>query len=333
MLIKIIRLSTKLLPCIILFILSMADKIFIAGGTGFLGKRLIKKLKEKKLPFISTSLSMGVDFRDLKQTLNFFKKAKPHIVIHAAGQVGGIKYGIDHTGEMYYNNVLISTNLIEAARLTSVKKFISPIANCAYPNVVSRNFKEDEFWNGPLHESVLVYGMVRKAQWTQTWAYNRQYGMNFVNLILSNMYGPGDYFEIERSHALGAILNKIINAKINRTPQVIIWGSGKPIREWLYIDDGAEALVRAISINHPVDPINIGINKGISIKDLSLMIKEIVGYKGKLVFDKTKPDGASYKVMDNKKCKKIFKWVPQTDLKEGIEKTFQWYIATHSLKF
>lgn len=304
----------------------MADKIFIAGGTGFMGKRLIKKLKEKKLTFTTTSLSMGVDFRDFKQTLDFFKDQKPDIVIHAAGQVGGIKYGINHAGEMYYNNILISTNLIESARLTNVKKFISPIANCAYPNVVDHNFKEDEFWNGPLHESVLAYGMVRKAQWAQTWAYNRQYGMDFVNLIFSNMYGPGDYFNTERSHALGAILHKIINAKTKETSQVIIWGTGKPIREWLYVDDGAEALVRAIDINHQVSPINIGIGKGISIKELSYMIKEIVGYRGKLIFDKTKPDGAPYKVMDNKKGKKIFKWVPQTDLREGIENTYKWHI-------
>lgn len=304
----------------------MTDKIFIAGGTGFLGKRLIKKLKEKNIPHTTTSLSMGVDFRDFKQTLDFFKKNAPAIVIHAAGQVGGIKYGIDHAGEMYYNNVLISTNLIEAARLTSVKKFISPIANCAYPNVVSRDFKEDEFWNGPLHDSVLAYGMVRKAQWAQTWAYNRQYGMNFVNLVLSNMYGPGDYFDVERSHALGAILSKIINAKKNEIPQVTIWGSGKPIREWLYVDDGAEALIRVINIDYNVEPINVGVGKGISIKALSELIKEIVGFDGKLVFDKTKPDGTPYKVMDIKKCKKIFKWVPQTDLREGIEKTYKWYL-------
>lgn len=310
----------------------MADKIFIAGGTGFLGKRLIKKLKEKKLPFVTTSLSMGVDFRDLKQTLDFVKKNKPNIIIHAAGQVGGIKYDLDHAGEMYYNNILISTNLIEVARLTNVKKFISVIGNCAYPNVVSRNFKEDEFWNGPLHDSVLVIGMIRKAQWTQTWAYNQQYGMNFINLILPNMYGPGDYFDEERSHALGAIMGKIMNAKINGIPQVIIWGSGKPIREWLYVDDGAEALLRAIDINHPVSPINIGVGKGISIKLLSLMIKGITGYKGKLIFDKTRPDGAPYKVMDNTEGKKIFKWIPQTDLREGIEKTYEFYLKTHSLK-
>ena len=277
--------------------------VFIAGGTGFLGKRIIKKLQEKKIPFVTASLSLGVDFRDLKQTVNFFKKNKPTIVIHAAGQVGGIKYGLDHAGEMYYNNILISTNLIEAARLAGVKKFISPIANCAYPNVVSKDFKEDEFWNGPLHDSVLVYGMVRKAQWAQTWGYARQYGMKFINLVFSNMYGPGDYLNEERSHALGALLMKMITAKEEKRKEVIVWGTGKPIREWLYVDDGAEALIRAIDIDYTADPINVGVGKGISIKALAELIKEIVGFDGKLVFDKAKPDGAPYKVMDVLLCK------------------------------
>ncbi len=299
-------------------------KVFVAGGTGFLGKRLIKLLEKKEIPFVTTSLSMGVDFRDLKQTLNYFNTHKPDTVIHAAGQVGGIKYGLDHAGEMYYNNILISTNLIEASRLTNVGKFISPISNCAYPNVVSKDFKENEFWNGPLHESVLVYGVARKAQWVQTWGYARQYNMKFVNLILPNMYGPGDYFHPERSHALGALLMKIISGKEENLKEVIVWGTGKPVREWLYVDDGAEALVRAMDIDYYVEPINIGIGRGISIRDLAGLIKAIVGFKGDLVFDLTKPDGAPYKVMDVTLCKKILGWLPEMSLAEGIRNTYSW---------
>lgn len=298
------------------------NKILVAGGSGFLGKRVIKELTEKKLPFVTTSLSLGVDFRDFKKTLNFFQKHKPNIVIHTAAFIGGIKFGLDHAGEVYFNNILISTNLIEAARLTKVKLFISPIANCAYPDVVNKDFKETEFWNGPLHPSVMVYGLVRKAQWAQTWAYTRQYNMKFINLVLPNMYGPGDYFDAERSHALGALLMKIVNAKKKNLPEVVVWGTGKPIREWLYVDDGAEALVRAMNLNYYVEPINIGVGRGISIKDLSLLIKKIVGYQGRLVFDKTKPDGAPYKVMNVALCKKIFKWLPQTGLEEGIRLTY-----------
>ena len=222
-------------------------------------------------------------------------------------------------------NILISTNLIEAARIYGVKKFISPIANCAYPDVINREFKEEEFWDGSLNETVMVYGMVRKAQWAQTWAYHHQYGMKFINLILPNMYGPGDYFDAERSHALGALVMKIIDAKEQNNPQVMIWGSGKPVREWLYIDDGAEALVKALSLDYTADPINIGVGKGISIKDLACLIKKTVKYKGKLAFDKSKPDGAPYKVMNTEKCKKIFKWLPETKLEQGIKETVKWY--------
>lgn len=306
-------------------------KVFVAGGTGFLGKRLIQKLEQKGYSYITTSLSLGVDFRDFSQTLAFFKKNHPDIVIHAAAYIGGIKFGLDHAGEVYFNNILISTNLIEAARITKVERFISPIANCAYPDVVNKDFKETEFWNGPLNESVMVYGLVRKAQWAQTWAYERQYNMKFVNLILPNMYGPGDYFDEKRSHALGAMLMKIVNAKKDKLSQVTIWGTGKPIREWLYIDDGAEALIKAIDTNYFINPINIGVGKGISIKELAKLIQKTVGHKGELVFDKSKPDGASYKVMDASLCKKIFKWLPKTELEEGVAETYKWYFKNQNL--
>ena len=307
-------------------------KIFIAGGTGFLGSTIIKRLRESNMPHITTSLSMGVDFRDKKQTEKYFNKEKPDIVIHCAAYIGGIKFGLDHAGEIYYNNILMSTNLIEAARKVKVKKFISPIANCAYPDVINRQFKEKEFWNGPMNETVMVYGIVRKAQWVQSWAYNKQYHMNFINLILPNMYGPGDYFDKERSHALGALIMKIINAKERNEKEVIIWGSGKPIREWLYIEDGAEALVRVINIEYAVDPINIGVGKGISIKELAQLIKEIVGYKGKLIFDLGRPDGAAYKVMNSDRCRKILKWIPKTNIKDGIRKTIDWYYKNIFIK-
>ncbi|MBI2031250.1 MAG: NAD-dependent epimerase/dehydratase family protein [Candidatus Levybacteria bacterium] len=301
--------------------------VFVAGGNGFLGKRIVKKLKEKKqYKVVSASLTSGVDFRNFNKTLTYFRKNKADIVIHSAAYIGGIKFGLDHAGEVYFNNILISTNLIEAARLTGVELFISPIANCAYPDVVNKDFKESEFWNGPLHPSVMVYGMVRKAQWAQTWAYARQYGMKFINLVLPNMYGPGDYFDPERSHALGALLMKIINAKKKGLSEVVVWGTGKPVREWLYVDDGAEALIKAINIDYFIEPINIGVGKGITILDLAKLIKKIVGYKGRLVFDKTKPDGAPYKVMDVSLCKKIFKWLPETGIEQGIKTTYKSYL-------
>jgi len=300
-------------------------KILVTGATGFLGKRIVKKLEEKGISYVAASLNLGNDFRDLEQTKNFFEKEKPEIVINCAAFVGGIKFGLEHTGEIFFNNTLMSTNLIEASRLTGVERYVNPISNCSYPDVVSKDFKEDEWWDGPLHESVLAYGLVRKASCVNAWAYHRQYQMNFINLILPNMYGPGDHFEEVRSHALGALVRKIVEAREKNLPTVTIWGTGKPIREWLYVDDAVEVILKTLTIKPFIEPINIGVGKGISIADLAELIKKEVSYQGQLVFDTSKPDGAPYKIMGVELCQKIFNWLPTTDLKQGVKKTIDYY--------
>lgn len=301
------------------------SKIFVAGGTGFLGSHVVKKLKESKIPVITSSLSLGVDFRDFKQTETFFRENKFDAVINCAAFVGGISWGYEKAAELYFNNTLISTNLMDLSHKYKIKRYINPISNCSYPGHLTKDFDENDWWDGELHESVLTYGFVRKASWVQGWSYYRQYGMESIHLILPNMYGPGDHFEEKRSHALGALIKKIVDAKLDDKPEVTVWGTGAPIREWLYVEDGAEALVRAIDIDYSVEPINIGIGKGISIADLADLIKKIVKYEGKLVFDKTRPDGALYKVMNAERCKKVFKWLPQTRLEDGIRETVDWY--------
>ena len=302
-----------------------SKKIFVAGGTGFLGKRVVKYLSENGYNYCTTSLSRGVDFREKEQVEAYFKKEQPEIVINCAAFIGGIKFGLEHEGEIFYNNTLINLNLQECARTNGVKKYINPIANCSYPGDLEENFRESEWWNGPLHPSVLVYGFVKKGTWVNTYAYHHQYGMNFVNFLVPNMYGPDDHFDEVRSHAMGALIMKIVNAKENNLPEVVVWGTGKPVREWLYIDDCVEAFIRSLDIDTGIEPINIGQDIGISIKDLAEKIKKIVGYKGNLVFDATKPDGALYKTMNVDKLKSIFNWLPQTSLDKGIRKTIDWY--------
>ena len=302
-----------------------SKKIFVAGGTGFLGKHLVKRLAKENIPYVSSSLSRGVDFRDIKQLEKFFKKEKPDVVINAATFVGGIQFGYEKPGEIFFNNTLISTNLIECSRRASVSLFINILPNCTYPGASDKPVKESEWWNGPIHESVLSYGMSRKASWVNSLAYHKQYGMKFVNLILANMYGPGDHIDEIKSHALGALVKKIITAKKNKAKNVVVWGSGKPIREWLYVEDGVEAIVKALSINPTIEPINVCPGTGISIKDLAFLIKKAAGYNGKLVFDKKYPDGAPYKVMDATLCKKVFGWVPSTDFKYGLQKTIEYF--------
>jgi GDP-L-fucose synthase len=303
------------------------NKVFVPGGNGFLGRRVVKGLKEKGIGFVSLSLRNGYDFRDAKQTRELFEKERFDALINCAAFVGGIQFGYERPGEIFYNNILMSTNLMESARLTGVKRFINPISNCSYPGHLTKDFKEEEWWDGQLDESVMVYGFVRKATWVQSWAYYKQYGFETVNLILPNMYGPGDHFEEKRSHALGALIMKFVEAKRKNLTRVTVWGSGKPVREWLYVDDGAEILIKALEMGPTVDPINVGVGKGISILELAELIKDIVGYKGEIVLDRSRPDGAPHKTMDNSKLRALFNWVPPTSLRKGIEQTVEWYTS------
>lgn len=299
-------------------------KIFVPGGDGFVGQNVIKKLKGRNLDFISLSKKDGFDLRDFEQTKKIFEKEKFDAVINCAAFIGGIKFGLDYPGEIFFNNILIATHLMEMARTSGVKRFVNPISNCTYPAHLSR-FREEDWWSGPLHEAVLVYGVVRKASWVQGWAYKKQYNFDSIHLILPNMYGPNDNFDEIKSHALSALIKKFVGAKRQNLPEVVVWGTGKPIREWLYVEDGAEALVKALDIEPGIDPINVGVGKGISIAELAEMIKEIVGYRGNIVFDRSKPDGAACKIQENQKMKQVFNWEPTTDLKEGIQKTVVWY--------
>jgi GDP-L-fucose synthase len=300
--------------------------ILVTGCTGFLGKRVCRQLESKSIPYFGTSRSNGLDLRDRQSTLAFFENKKPTYVLNCAAFVGGIQFGYKHPAELFQNNLQMTLNLLEAAHSSKVQRIVNPISNCTYPGAATF-FKEDEFWDGPLHESVMVYGFARKASWVGAWAYAKQYGLDVINLIFSNMYGPEDHFEEERSHALGALIMKLVRAKETGQQQVIVWGSGKPVREWLHVDDGAEAMVRALKVPPILEPINIGIGKGISIFEMASLIKELVGYKGELVLDPSKPDGAAYKTVDGSRGKKHFTWSPERDFKKGVADTIRWYIA------
>lgn len=302
--------------------------ILLLGATGFLGKRLARRLTADAKPFIAVSRSLGTDLRDYGQFRRLFE-TRPDIdeILHAAAYVGGIKFGLAHPAEMYYNNALINVHLFELAQEFGVRRVVNPISNCSYPRDVLPEFREELWWDGPLDDSVMVYGFVRKASYVQSLAYRQQYGLETVNLIVPNMYGPEDHFDEVRSHALGALVMKITRAKRRGDATVVVWGSGRPVREWLYVDDCAEAMLRALEIPAPDAPINIGIGYGVSIRELAEMIAAEVGYKGELVYDGSHPDGAPHKVMNIDRCREIFRWCPQTGLREGIRQTTKWYLA------
>lgn len=301
--------------------------ILVTGSTGFLGKRVCRRLDALGLAYIGVSLRNGPDLRDRQATLAFFDATRPEKVVNCAAFVGGIQFGYKHSAELFHNNMHMTLNLLEAAHKSRTQRIVNPISNCAYPGAATL-FKEDEFWDGPLHESVMVYGFARKASWVGAWAYAKQYGLDVVNLILSNMYGPEDHFEEERSHALGALIMKIVRARQLGQPQVVVWGSGKPVREWLHVDDGAEAMIRGLDVPPVLEPLNIGVGKGISIIEMASLVKELVGYEGQLVLDESRPDGAPYKTVDGSRAAKHLGWQPERDFRMGVSDAIDWYIKS-----
>lgn len=302
----------------------MFKKILVSGGHGFLGQSVVEKLKESNINYIAVSKRDGIDFLNFEQTLAFFQKEKPEAIINCAAVIGGLQFVHENPGQIYYQNILINLHLMEAARLSGVQLYINLLANCSYPGHLSE-LDENKWWDGPLHESVLAYGFTKKSSWVQAWSYKQEYNFRSTNLILPNMYGPGDYFDPVRSHALGALIMKFITAKEKKLPTVEVWGDGTPIREWLYVIDAAEICVKALSMDAVLGPVNIGIGQGISILDLAKLIKKIVNYDGKIILDPSKPNGVASKIMKVDKMIEIFNWKPRISLEDGIEATIDWY--------
>ena len=300
--------------------------ILVTGATGFLGTRVCRRLDVLGRPYERTSISLGTDLRDRNSAIALFERVRPDQVLHCASFVGGIQYGYKYPADIFSNNLPMIANLFEAARVAGVGRIVNPISNCVYPSRLSL-FREEELWDGPLHESVMVYGLARKISWAGAWAYHRQYGLDTINLILSNMYGPEDHFEAERSHALSALVKKFADAKREGQAEVTVWGTGKPVREWLYVDDGAEAMIRALDCAPTEEPVNVGVAQGVSVAELAEMIADRVGYKGRIVYDETKPDGAAFKTVDGSRGAELLGWAPPTTLERGIDETVKWYLA------
>jgi GDP-L-fucose synthase len=300
--------------------------ILVLGATGFVGGRVCRLLAERKRTFVRSSRSLGADLRERDRALELFQSVRPDHVVNCASFVGGVQYGLKYPVEIFDNNLRIITNLFHAAEKARVKRIVNPIANCVYPRAKSL-FKEAEIWDGALDESILVYGMARKMSWVASWAYARECGLDTLNLVLSNMYGPGDHFEEERSHALGALVMKFVTAKAENAPNVVVWGTGDPVREWLYVDDGAEAMVRALDAPATTDFVNVGVAEGVSVRNLAESIRAVVGYGGDIVYDRSKPDGAPYKTVDGARGEQLLGWRPAIGLDEGIARTVAWYEA------
>ena len=300
-------------------------RIVIAGGGGFFGSHIKEKLKEYKCEIFVPRTKDGWDFTRLEKCLEYFKKTRPHFVINCAANQGGVGYHVGKQGELFMDNMRMGLFLMEAAQKTNVKKFVNIVAGCSYPGYLEKDvLNENDYWNGELHESIFSYGFPRKASVAYGKALRMQYGFNSIHLILANMYGPGDHFNFAQSKALPALLRKFYEAKKKNEPQVEIWGTGKPVRDWLYVKDAVAGILAAGESYSKVDPLNIASGVGISIKRLAETIRDIVGYRGKIIYNTDKPEGALKKILGIQKMKMELNWFPETTIKKGIRETLEW---------
>lgn len=302
-------------------------KILVTGGAGFLGSFVIQELINSGVKKENIIIPRSKDFdlrklEDCRKVLNGVD-----IVIHLAAKVGGIGFNREHPGQLYYDNLIMGAQLIEEARKQKIEKFVAIGTICAYPKFTPTPFKEDDIWIGYPEETNAPYGLAKKMMLVQSQAYRLEYGFNSIYLLPVNLYGPKDNFDPNSSHVIPALIKKVVEAKEKNAPFIEVWGTGKATREFLFVEDAAKAIVLATEKYNKGEPVNIGSGMEISIKDLIKTICDIAGYKGKIKWDKTKPDGQPRRQLDTKRAKKEFGFKAQTNFKDGLKKTIEWYIA------
>jgi GDP-L-fucose synthase len=303
-------------------------KAVVLGGFGFLGANVVAAFERKGYAVEACSRRAGVDARDEQALTAYLTRAKPDILVHCAANVGGIAYNAQCPVAIYEDNLMIGFHVVRAAHRCGVSKLVNIMPNCTYPGEMDR-LSEPRWWDGPMHPTVLTYGMPRKMLWVQAWAHQQENGLQSIHLVLPNLYGPRDHFDIVRSHALGALIRKVVDAKRDGASEVEIWGSGQPIREWMYVEDAAEGIVLATEGYNDIEIVNLGSGQGCSIRELAEVIREIIGWRGDFRYDTSHPDGAPQKVMDISKMRAALgAWLPRTELREGIATTIEW-LARH----
>ena len=301
------------------------NKFLLTGGAGFLGSFIVDKLIEKgvKKQDIRIPRSKNHDLRTWENCKEVVKDID--IVIHLAARVGGIGFNMKYPANLFYDNAMMGIQLLEASRLAGVKKFIGLGTVCSYPKFTPVPFKEDDLWNGFPEETNSPYGIAKKILLVQQQAYRAQYGFDSIYLIPVNLYGPRDHFDVEDSHVIPALILKFSEAKRNNEGKVTVWGTGRVSREFLYVEDAAQAILDATENYNNPEPVNIGTSEEIMIKDLVDLIKDLVGYKGNIVWDSEKPDGQPKRKLDVSKAEQQFGFKSTINLEQGLQKTITWF--------
>lgn len=300
-------------------------RILVTGGAGFLGKHLVAKLKERGCRHIFVPLIEKYDLVKMPAVKKLYKDAKPDIVIHLAAKVGGIGANRENPGRFFYDNLMMGVQLMEAGRQVGIEKFVALGTICAYPKFTPVPFKEEDLWNGYPEETNAPYGLAKKMLLVQSQAYRQQYGFNSIFLLPVNLYGPGDNFDPKSSHVIPALIKKCCDAIKNGDKEIVVWGTGKATREFLYVEDAAEGIILATERYDKSDPVNLGAGFEISIKELVNLIVKLAGFKGKVIWDKTKPDGQPRRYLSTTRAAKEFGFKARTKFSEGLLKTIEWY--------
>jgi len=300
-------------------------KILVTGGAGFLGTHVVRNIQAQGCQAVIVPRSREFDLREKSAIIKLFEQRRPDLVIHLAAVVGGIGANRRHPGQFFYDNAIMGLQLIEQARLLRIEKVVVLGTVCAYPKFTPVPFREADLWNGYPEETNAPYGLAKKMLLVQAQAYRQEYGLNAIYLLPVNLYGPGDNFAPETSHVIPALIRKCLEAVEGGQQEIVVWGTGQASREFLYVEDAAEAIVLAAEQYDDPEPVNLGSGIEVSIKELVELIAELTGFKGRLVWDTTKPDGQPRRSLETSRAEQAFGFRAQTNFREGLKRTIAWY--------
>lgn len=300
-------------------------RITVTGGAGFLGRYVVNKLRERGCQSIFVPRSKDYNLVDNEAVKRLYHDSKPDIVTHLAARAGGIGANRENPGKFFYENLMMGVQMVELGRLFGIEKFVAIGTICAYPKFIPLPFKEGDLWNGYPEETNAPYGLAKKMLLVQSQAYRQQYDFNCIYLLQVNLYGPGDNFNPQSSHVIPALIKKCMDAIENNEGEVVVWGTGKPTREFLYVEDAAEGIILATERYNKPEPVNLGAGFEISIKDLVSLITKLTGFRGRIIWDTSKPDGQPRRCLDISRAKKGFGFEAKTPFEKGLKKTIEWY--------
>jgi GDP-L-fucose synthase len=303
-------------------------RITITGGKGFLGKHLIRAFEKRGCRDLLVADLPEYNLLRPEDIRRLYDEQRPDVVVHLAAKVGGIGFNEEHPGSLFYENIMMGVPLLHEGHLRKIDKFVALGTICAYPKFTPVPFKEDDLWSGYPEETNAPYGLAKKMMLVQAQSYRQEYGFNAIFLLPVNLYGPGDNFDPRSSHVIPALIKKCADAVKNGEEEIVVWGTGAATREFFYVEDAAEAIALATEKYDKPEPVNIGAGFEISIRDLVGLITELTGFRGRVVWDATRPDGQPRRMLDTTRAFREFGFSAKTDFREGLAKTIAWYRET-----